>query len=490
MQKRLFIFLSFLILSYTVYSQDVICICGGTLIDGSSKEPFIGDLEIRGDSINVVGRIPDTSFCDKWIDARNKIVAPGFIDMHAHGDPLKQSSFQNFLAMGVTTIVLGMDGTGIDHDFKGVNSFQKYSAAVHESDLSINVIPFVGHNTLLAKHSGDLNAMLVELDTAFTTGAWGLSMGLEYTPGIHSTTEELLPLAQKVGDHQGMIMAHIRSEDDDAIESAINEMAELNKLCQAHVAHLKVVYGKGAERALQILAQLESANLSADLYPYLASYTGIAILFPKWAKTQESFDQALIERKEELAAYLEQRIAQRNGPEATLICSGPYTGKTLSEVAQEKQLSPVQLLMQWGPKYGSGAYFIMDSTLQITLGKDTAIAFSTDGSPTMHHPRGYGTYAKILSEWVVENNSLSLPLAIYKMTALPAKTLGLKKRGLLKAGFKADVIMFDLDKVIDRADYVSPKTLSEGFEMVWINGALVWDNGVLWNSRAGNLLLK
>ena len=263
--------------------------------------------------------------------------------------------------------------------------------------------------------------------------AFGLSTGLD--PGLYADSSELLALAETVGRNNRVIMSHMRNEDDDQIEASMAELIAQGEYAPVHIAHMKSVYGKGAARAeelLDLMAQARSRGfqITADVYPYSASYTGIGILFPAWAKTQEQFDQALDLRREELAEHLRNRVNLRNGPQATLLGTEPYTGKTLADLEAELNQSFEQILIDViGPEGASGAYFVMDDALQSRLLLDPFVGVSSDGSPTGFHPRGHGTFAKIIEEYVVDRESLELTEAIRKMTSFAADVLGITDRG-------------------------------------------------------------
>ena len=187
-----------------------------------------------------------------------------------------------------------------------------------------------------------MDRMLAMLDEALDY-TFGLSTGLEYNPGLHATTDELRALARVVGANDRLIMSHMRNEDDDQLEASIAELLEQGEDARVHISHLKSVYGSGAARAEEILGILADArrqgiDITAEIYPYSASYTGIGIVFPVWAKTTGQFEVAKAERRDELAEYLRNRVNQRNGPEATLLGTDPWTGRTLAEVAHEMEL--------------------------------------------------------------------------------------------------------------------------------------------------------
>lgn len=480
-----------------------ILIQNGRIIDGTGAAPFLGDILIKEDEIAFVGTVDTNKISvQKIIPAFGQIISPGFIDAHAHGDPTRDSSMLNFLAMGATTIILGQDGSSPNFFESSPQDPALWFDQMAKQPLQPNIAYLLGHGTLrrLAeipdKESADeqqmakMNELLAE---AMAAGCYGMSTGLEYVPGLFAPEEELISLAKTIGQNDGIIMSHMRNEDDEAVQASIEELIRQGEHCRVHIAHLKVVYGKGPERAQEILSMIDKAHadgifLSADVYPYMASFTGIGILFPKWAKTEADFNQAKVNRKKELTDYLYNRVQQRNGPAATLFGTGEYAGQTLEEVAKATNQSYVDVLMKMGPTGASGAYFIMDESLQEQFIASQLVMYSTDGSPRMRHPRGYGSFAKIIQRYVGEKRLLPLELAVHKMTGLTAKTVGLKKRGLLAPGYKADVLIFDETQVEAKASYDSPYQLSTGFNFIIVNGQLVRDAGKWLDLKAGRIL--
>ncbi|MDZ7643004.1 MAG: amidohydrolase family protein [Woeseiaceae bacterium] len=323
---------------------------------------------------------------------------------------------------------------------------------------------------------------------------FGMTTGLEYNPGLNAGEQELVALAKIVGKHDRVIMSHMRNEDDDRLEASIAELLEQGRHARVHISHLKSVYGKGRERAAEIRAIIDNArddgiDLTADMYPYAASYTGIAILFPVWAKTPEQFAVAKAERREELEAYLRDRVMRRNGPEATLLGTEPYTGKTLAELSHELEMPFEDVLIdEIGPDGAAGAYFVMNEELQTALLESPWIGVCSDGSPTGFHPRGHGTFAKIIEQYVQRDGVLTLPQAVAKMTSFAAGVLGLADRGMIAEGMRADLLVFDPAKVDARATYPEPLQLAEGFDIVIVNGRVARESGALAPRRAGRVL--
>ncbi len=481
-----------------IISYDLVII-NGKIIDGTGKPSYLSNLYIKNDSITFIGNIIDKEIIIKnTINANGKIVSPGFIDLHAHGNPLKTPEFENFIAMGVTTITLGQDGSS-----PNVLELPNHYKKINQEKLGPNLIYFIGHGTLRnlvgieikkTPSAKEKDSMLTILNKNLKY-CFGLSTGLEYAPGLYAEKDELLELAKVVGKNNRIIMSHMRNEDDDAIFNSIKELAEQGKYAKVHISHLKSVYGKGSERAKEIiglikLLQKNGISITADMYPYLASYTGISILFPDWSKTKEQFEIVKKTRKKELESFIKNKVNHRNGPEATLLGTAPYSGKTLAQAAKEAN-KPFEIFLveDIGPQGASAAYFVMDKDLQNTLLIDPLIGICSDGSLTGSHPRGHGTFAKIIEQFVVNNKTLSLEEAIRKMTYYPAEILKLKDRGELKVGKKADILIFESQNIKANSSYENPHQLSDGFETVIINGKITRNNGELNSTLSGKILI-
>lgn len=469
------------------------------IVDGTGAEAFRADLLIRGEQIGYIGEVdPDTISAENRVDAAGRVVTPGFIDVHAHGNPLQTPAFENFLAMGVTTILLGQDGSS-----SAVGSLENRLERIEAEGPGPNIATLSGHGSIrsragVGKHvptDMQLREMAELLRSDLEDGAFGMSLGLEYVPGMYAQEQELRHLAGIMGDYNGIIMSHMRSEDDADIENSLDELAALGKRARVHASHLKVVYGEGADRAEEILVLIneyrkKGITFTADTYPYTASYTGISILFPSWAKTRSGWKQAVSERPDELKSFLEDKIEQRNGPGAILFGSGNFTGQTLAEAARRQGMAPADLLMEVGPEAGYAAHFVMNAELQDRIIVDKNVMISSDGSPTMRHPRSYGSFAKIISRYVQEQQMLTLEEAIYKMSGMSAETLQITDRGKIKEGYKADLLIFNPEEVRDTATFEEPYRLAEGFDWVMVNGKLVRETGDFTGKRNGHVLRR
>ncbi|UZR92787.1 N-acyl-D-amino-acid deacylase family protein [Chondrinema litorale] len=488
----------FLELTDKIKSFDLL-LANSLIVDGTGRNSYKADILINDDSIIYIGEVDTTKITvSKILNLDYKVLSPGFIDTHSHGDLVKNGDFKNFISMGVTTICLGQDG--FSPDYKDIN---KWILDVDDQGINPNIVMFTGHSTLRTlsgvgynpnPDSVELNKMAELLRFYLQNGSFGMTTGLEYTPGTYAQSEELEFLAKVVGEEGGMIMSHMRNEDDSEVENSIHELLKQGAYCPVHISHIKVVYGKGKDRANEIIKLINSARstnkkITADIYPYNASYTGIGIVFPEWAKPPNNYNRVLSERGDELAVFLKNKIQQRNGPEATLFGTAPYTGLTLQEVSVNKGKPYEKVLMEdIGPKGASAAYFVMDNELQTTLLKDSLTMLCSDGSPTMNHPRGYGSFSKMIEEFVVRDSIFTLPQAIYKMTYLPAKTLNIQDRGQVKVGMKADLLVFDPNKIISKTTFENPHQLAEGFDIVIINGKVVKDKEEFLDTKPGKVL--
>ena len=476
-----------------------IAIINGKIIDGTGAAGFNSTIYIKGDSIAYIGELKkESTNVKRVIDAKGRIISPGFIDLHSHGNPLETPKFENFLAMGVTSISLGQDGSSPKE-----MDITKFYDKIDRNKLGPNLIYFIGHGTLrnlsgigIKKYPSEdeIKKMLSILDKNLKH-SFGLTTGLEYAPGLFAEKEELELIAKKVGKHNRLIMSHMRNEDNDELFNSIRELAEQGNYAKVHISHLKSVYGKGEKRANEILnfikkLQEKGIQITVDMYPYLASYTGISIVFPNWSKTKTQFEIAKKTRKQELEKYIREKVLSRNGPEAVLFGTKPFTGKTLQQVAKENnKVFEKYLVEDLGPQGASAAYFVMNKELQYKMLLDPIVAIGSDGSLRGSHPRGHGTFAKMIEKFVLKENKLSLEESIRKMTSYPAQILNLKNRGILKTGYKADLLIFNPENIKEKSTYSSPHNLAHGFDIVIINGKIAREHSKLTDTLSGKVLL-
>lgn len=474
-----------------------IAIRGGLVIQGNGSARKRADVLIRKDRIAYVGDVDARTRAKREIDATGSVVTPGFFDMHAHGGPLGDVEYA--LAQGITTLVLGQDGQS------PAEHIGEWLAKVDAARPRVNIATLVGHVTVRNQSGAGLrkNPSVKELEKmqslvtrALKEGAFGLSMGLEYDPGRSTEMNELVAIAEPVGVAGGVVMSHLRSEDDDRIHASLDELFEQCRRAnaRAHMAHLKIVLGKGIDRAAELLDYVAKARargiwITADLYPYAASYTSLSILFPDFARPPASYADAKRKRRSELESFIRARIEKRNGPEATVFGTGPYAGKSLAAVAKEQGVPFERVLLDLGPNGAEAAYFVMDEAVVERLYVDPFVMLGTDGGGGGRHPRGFGAFARIIDDYVGKRQLLSLEEAVRKMTSLPAETLGLSgSRGCVATDCAADVLVFDPTNVRVRADFSAPHRLATGMRFVIVNGIVERDNERETQGRGGKAL--
>jgi len=472
-----------------------LAIHGARVVDGSGAPARLGGVLVHQGDIVYVGPLdPDTLDVLAQVDAAGRVLAPGFIDPHAHGDPLQTPGFPNFLAQGVTTVFLGMDGSS--------PRAQALAGVMAQTDAMgpwVNVAWLAGHGTLrmesgmgyAASTPEGREALAALVAMAMDAGAFGLSTGLEYDAGLPADAEELARIGVEVARRDGIISSHMRNEDADQVEASLEELLTQGAQSGArvHASHLKVVLGSDPAQAARILNRMNEARaqgirISADVYPYTASFTGISILFPDWARPPADYAAVAVERRDELLAHLEGRVNARNGPAATLFGSGPWSGKTLEEAARETGRPFPELLAELGPSGARAAYFVMSDEVMTAFLLDPHTVVASDGSPVMSHPRGYGSFARVIRRHVVDEGALSLEAAVARMSGSTATLFGLanpdrleRPRGFIRPGFAADLVLFDPAQVRDTADFENPFQLAEGMWKVWVNGVEAWSEG-------------
>ena len=456
-------------------------ITNAMVVDGTGADAFLAAVRIEGDKILAVGELtplPDESL----IDAKGMILAPGFIDPHSHADEELTEMLDSIsaLSQGITTVAVGLDGFS-------KHPISDYFSKLEAKPPSINVASFSGHNTLRNLVLGkdyrrkateqEVKSMISKLKKDMASGVLGLSTGLEYEPGIYSSTEEVIALARSIAPDSARYITHIRSEDR-WFEDAIQEAIDIGKAAKipVHISHLKLASSRLLGTAPTLLKTLDSALangiiISADIYPYTAWQSTMLILIPdRDPKNQFEITKALNE-----IAPPESILFSYFAPYPS------YIGKTLREISDEIGEDPVTVFSslakaskEWTERTGEPGDLIiagiMDERDILELMSWPNTSIGTDASLKDKHPRGKGTYPKILSRYVREKRAMSLETAIYKMTYLPAKQLGITNRGLIKPGAYADLLLLDPENIKDNATMENPSKLSEGILAVWVNG--------------------
>ena len=507
------------LLGQTPPPQYDIVLTGGTIVDGAGGSWFRADIGIKGDTITAIGTLAAAS-ATRRIDARNMVVAPGFIDPHTHSARgiLNDPYAQNYIRQGVTTIMEGPDGAS---QLPVKDFLDKIAAA----GIAPNFGTFVGQGTIRQTVIGLSNRKPTpdELDTmrqitgkAMQDGAFGLSTGLFYVPGNFTSTDEIIELAKIAGALGGMHTSHMRNEAADILDS-VKETIRIGE--QAHlptqITHHKVIgranWGLSKE-TLRLVEEARARGVDAtiDAYPYTASSTGSSALIPQWA--QEGGHKALLERlaapeqrariKAAVAASIE---TDRGGgdPSNVVMASCPFdatlAGKSLADITRQRGRpvnfdTAAETLLEIQQSGGCQAIYhaISEDDVERILrypftmiGSDGEIPRFGVGAP---HPRSYGTFPRVLKRYVRERKTLTLEDAVHRMTGMTAARLKLFDRGLLRPGMKADIVIFDPNMVGDAADFKNPHQYAVGFRDVIINGRLVIANGELTQERPGKVL--
>lgn len=466
-------------------------IVGATVMDGSGRPAFRANVRIVGDRIAQVGKFAIRAG-DEIIQAKGLIVAPGFIDIHNHseGGLAREPAAANQVSQGVTTVAIGPDGGS---PWPIADYLKKREA----QGIAVNVLSFIGHATVReqvmgkdydrAATPGEISKMTELVDQAMREGAFGLSSGLEYDVGRGGTTEELIQLARAASPYGGIYMTHMRDEEEgmlDALREAIRIGREARVPVQ--ISHIKMgnknVWNQ-AYKAIGLIdrERLAGGDVTADCYPYTA-----------WASTIRVL---VASRKFEDKQVVETSLANVGGASHVLVtnCQAhpEFEFKTLAEIAQAQNITEVEAYQQI--VRDGGASIVCDSMKEADIRafyRQRWVMVASDGGIGSRHPRGSGTFTKVLGRFAREQHWLTLAEAVRKMTSMPARRLGLTDRGLIRAGMKADLVIFDPRRVLDRSTFKEPQLLSEGIERVFVNGEPVWEQGKTTGRLPGVVIRK
>lgn len=475
---------------------------GGTIYTGSAA-PFVGDVAVSGDRIRAVGRRLNVRAA-RVVDARGMIVAPGFIDPHAHlGEQLASENARErlipaFLMQGVTTALIGNDGGG-DPDAAAV------LGRARARPVGINYGAYVGFGPVRravigdadrAPTAGELARMRAMVADAMCHGALGLSTGLFYAPQSFSRTDEVVALAREAAARGGVYDSHLRDESSYSIglAAAVDEAITVGREAglPVNISHIKALGVDVHGQAPQIIARIEAArragqHVTADQYPWSASGTSlVASLVPRWA--QDGGRPALLMRfddealRGQLRAEMAENLRRRGGAETLLITQGRHRGRRLSEVAGTG--NPIDAAIATIREADASVVSFNQTEADIeAFMRQPWVMSGSDASGG--HPRAYGSFARLYSEYVQRRRTISLRAFIERSTALPADTFGLVDRGRLRVGAFADIVVFDPRSYAARATYEQPTELAAGVRAVFVNGTAAVENGVLTNAAAG-----
>ena len=491
----------------------------GTIYDGSGSPGVAGDIAINGDTIAAVGKLSGAG--RREIDAKGLVVAPGFIDMHAHIEPLLSlPDAESSVRQGITTALGGPDGSS-------PWPLAAYLDSVSATGTGINVAYLTGHNTIRREVMGlanraptarELEQMRGMVARAMGEGAFGLSTGLRYLPGTFSKTDEVIALSRVAADSGGIYTSHLREEGLGLIEG-VAEAIRIGK--EAHIpivlTHHKALGQKMWGKSVATLAMVDSARTAGidvmmDQYPYTATSTGISVLVPTWALA--GGDSAFLRRLENrslrdsiVRGIVFNLLNDRGGGDLRRVQFARFektpalNGKTLYDWAVSREMQPTpengaELVIEIMRQGGADAiYHVLDEGdverimrhPETMIGSDGTLSRPGDGHP---HPRAYGTFPRVLGHYARDGHVLSLAEAIHKMTGMPAARLGLKDRGSIAVGGFADLVVFDSATVKDQATFENPHQYPAGVPYVVVNGKVAVDGGKFAGVRAGRVLRR
>jgi N-acyl-D-aspartate/D-glutamate deacylase len=497
----------------TAVEADIV-LKGGTIYDGTDSVGKVGDIAIKGDRIVAVGKFT-TKGNPRILNCEGLIISPGFIDLHTHSDyPLQEKNTNanyNYQAQGVTTVVTGNCGSG-PVDVAG------YFTKLEKIGVGTNVIHQVPHNDVRNKVMGNANrapsadelkAMEDLVDKGMKDGAWGLATGLIYNPGTYSKTDELVALAKVAAKHKGLYASHIRDESG-AIESAIAEILEIARRCgiRVHISHIKVsgrsVWGKAPD-VIAVLrrARKDGIEVTADQYPYSASSTSLsATLIP--AKYREGSAKDMIKRLDDaeigpkMKKAIEQQIKNHLSGKSVKIAryakNTNWQGKDLFTIAAMEKKTPLDIAIEITRNGGAQVvnFGMSDADVRLFM-MEPWVATASDGasmlpSTSVPHPRSYGTFPRKIGHFAIEDKVITLEQAIRSASGLPADILKLPERGYLKAGYFADIVVFDAKTFRDKATYDRPHQYATGVRYLYVNGRLAIDDGKQTEALPGRVL--
>jgi N-acyl-D-amino-acid deacylase len=516
---RLSLFLFFACISLNSAAEYDLLIQNAQILDGTGAPAFTGSIGIQDGRITAIGAV--TGSAKDVIDATGQYAAPGFIDVHTHSEKICDvPAAENFLRMGVTTIVTGNCGMSR-------TDVARFFAEITKTGTTLNVATLIGHGDIReqgmggkfirAPNADQLEAMKKLVDQAMKDGAVGMSTGLIYVPGSFAKTDELIALATIVAQHDGVYASHMRYETV-RIFDALSELTQIAREAKVRtqLSHIKLsgptAWGKAAEVLTYLdKARAEGLRITHDLYAYTASSTGLRQTIPDQALEGSRADFAARladpQKKAHIIADMKE-ILQRSGRKdyshaviARFNADRSLNGLSLPLATKRVRGSDsleeqIELLLDIEKRGGgTGIFHGMNEGDLLTFLKHPQTMIASDGGPRVlgedvPHPRSYGNNARILGHYVREQKALPLEEAIRRMTSLPAQTFQFKDRGILRQGAHADIVLFDLAEIQDPSHFSDPHHYAEGFHHVLVRGIPVIRHTKLTSARPGGPLKK
>lgn len=507
---------------------------GGTVFDGTGAPGREADIAISDTRIaQIAARIAERSA--EEIDARGLAVAPGFIDIHSHGDGSLAADprMESLVRQGITTIVVGQDGSSqatgavrsASDEERGFDSFTAYFKSIDAAQPSVNIASMVGLGSVRGAVIGpnnrpatasELQRMTALVSRALKEGACGASSGLEYTPGAFATQAELIALCKPLAARGLPYATHMRNEDDRLLDSIDESIAVARGArCPLQISHLKTQGPRNWNKLDTVFSRIDAArkdgiDVAFDRYPYIAYQTGLTNLFPVWSR--DGGTSAFLARLD--SASVAPRIKAETLAKVELIggwdnvqvsgvrseedrgAEGQRLGRFAQSLAQDPYDVAVALLKRNSANVGMVGFAMSEDNLERILAHPLGMvcsdggAFATEGPARRGapHPRGLGTFPRVLGKYVRERKALTLTQAINKMTALPASRVKLRDRGRLTQGLAADIVVFDPARVTDRATFDQPFQYPEGIAYVVLNGTVQFRDGQRSEKRTGRAL--
>jgi len=530
-RKILFCAMCILLVANAPATEYDIVIRGGRVLDGAGNPWIRADIAVNEGRVVSVGQISGHGI--KEIDAKGRYVSPGFIDMMDQSGRvlLKNGSAENKLLMGVTTVIAGEGGPPVS-----AAEIPAYFATLEKQGISVNYGTYYSATQARVKVMGDgagtptaaqLDAMGREVKLAMEAGAFGISSALIYPPSSFQSTSDLIALAKVAAQCDGFYATHMRDESENLVQ-AIEEAVEIGKRggVKVEIFHLKAAYAPGwgtlMSQAVATInaARTQGVDVAADLYPYTAGGTGLEIVAPSWVWA-DGLEKGIARlRDPKVRERMKKEVAAGSMPGwSNLVhASGgfgnvrlansfskkyaPYHGKSLAEIGEALNRDPADvawdIVLEGLPNRSVALFFMMSEQDIETALKQPWVSIGSDAAASeklgeidalgLPHPRAYGTFPRIISEYVKRRSVLSLEDAVRKMTSWPAQRMGLSDRGLIREGMRADIVIFDLEKLDDVASWEVPTALPKGIETVIVNGKITIEAGKHTGARAGEVL--